>query len=135
MSRIVTASCKLRSPAGLVRIAAEYPKIARGIECRWESGCRGQRGDYRTPHRLALALYAAFSDADGIAYRARHNNGEICYALFDRVSIVGLVPAKEMPATLNARAESVARKPMFRNACKQRRRIIPPTASQWWKVR
>jgi hypothetical protein len=87
------------------------------------------------PRRLALALYAAFSDADGIAYRARHNNGEICYALFDRVSIVGLVPAKEMPATLNARAESVARKPMFRNACKQRRRIIPPTASQWWKVR
>jgi hypothetical protein len=41
---------------------------------------------------MALALYTAFPEADGIAYRARHNNGEICYALFDRVSAADLVP-------------------------------------------
>src|SRR6202161_2220063 len=33
--------------------------------------------------------------------------------------------AKEMPATFNARAKSVAEKPMFRNAFKKRRCIIP----------
>ena len=43
----------------------------------------------------------------------------------------GLVPAwwknslKEVPATLNARAESVADKPMFRTAFKERRCIVP----------
>ena len=43
----------------------------------------------------------------------------------------GLIPgwwkkaAKEMPATFNARAESVAKKPMFRNAFRERRGIIP----------
>ena len=49
-------------------------------------------GDYRTARRMALALYTAFPEADGIAYRARHNNGEICYALFDRVSAADLLP-------------------------------------------
>lgn len=48
-------------------------------------------GDYRTARHMALALYAAFPEADGIAYRARHNNGEICYALFDRVAVADLV--------------------------------------------
>jgi hypothetical protein len=49
--------------------------------------------DYIVPRRLALALYAAFSDVDGISYRARHNNGEICYALFDRVTPADLMPS------------------------------------------
>jgi RES domain len=40
---------------------------------------------YANSQALALALYSAFPDLDGLAYRARHNNGEICYALFDRV--------------------------------------------------
>ena len=48
--------------------------------------------DYGVPRRMALALYAAFPEADGIAYRARHNNGEVCYALFDRVSAGDLAP-------------------------------------------
>ena len=48
--------------------------------------------DYRTARRMALELYVAFPQADGIAYRARHNNGEICYALFNRVSVADLVP-------------------------------------------
>jgi putative SOS response-associated peptidase YedK len=50
----------------------------------------------------------------------------------------GLIPgwwkktAKEMPATFNARAESVAEKPMFRNAFKQRRCIVPASGFFEW---
>lgn len=42
-------------------------------------------GDIYAPSQaLALALYERYK-LDGIAYRARHNNDEICYALNDRV--------------------------------------------------
>lgn len=41
--------------------------------------------DYGPSRRLALALYEDFPALDGVAHRSRHNNGEICYALFDRV--------------------------------------------------
>lgn len=40
---------------------------------------------YGPSRNLALALYEDFAALDGLAYRARHNNREICYALFDRV--------------------------------------------------
>jgi RES domain len=45
--------------------------------------CAGD--DYTASQTLALSLHAAYPDLDGIAYRARHDNGEICFALFDRV--------------------------------------------------
>jgi hypothetical protein len=45
--------------------------------------CAGD--DYSASQRFAADLYATFDKVDGIAYRARHNNGQICYALFDRV--------------------------------------------------
>jgi putative SOS response-associated peptidase YedK len=51
----------------------------------------------------------------------------------------GLVPswwkkkAKEAPATFNARAESVAEKPMFRSAFKRTRCIIPASGYYEWE--
>jgi putative SOS response-associated peptidase YedK len=50
----------------------------------------------------------------------------------------GLVPAwwkkplKEVPATFNARAESVADRPMFRDAFKSRRCIVPASGFFEW---
>lgn len=29
---------------------------------------------------------------DGVTYRARHDNGELCYALFERVQVRDLTP-------------------------------------------
>lgn len=45
--------------------------------------CAGD--DYTESQAFALRLHTENPDLDGIAYRARHDNGEICYALFDRV--------------------------------------------------
>ena len=45
--------------------------------------CAGD--DYRASQGLALAFKAR--GFDGLAYRARHNNNEICYALFDIINV------------------------------------------------
>jgi hypothetical protein len=41
--------------------------------------------NYGPSRKLALAVHEQFPQIDGVAYRSRYNNGEICYALFDRV--------------------------------------------------
>jgi hypothetical protein len=41
--------------------------------------------NYGPSRTLALQLYQDFPDLDGLAYRSRHNNGEVCYVFFDRV--------------------------------------------------
>jgi hypothetical protein len=48
--------------------------------------------DYAEPRRIALAAFGECPSLDGLAYRARHNNGELCYALFDRVGPRDLAP-------------------------------------------
>lgn len=70
-----------------LRIAKLYDNglLWHGVDA---SICAGN--SYAEPQQLALALFNAFPDVDGIAYRARHNNGEICYALFDRVEATDL---------------------------------------------
>jgi hypothetical protein len=53
--------------------------------------------DYGPSRALALDLYNDFPSLEGLAYRSRHNNGETCYALFDRVLSSDLV---ELPSHL-----------------------------------
>lgn len=48
--------------------------------------------DYTEPRRVALALHSEGADIDGISYRSRHNNNEVCVALFDRVDEWALQP-------------------------------------------
>ncbi|PWE53726.1 RES domain-containing protein [Metarhizobium album] len=45
--------------------------------------CAGD--DYANSQAFAGELHRRYPEVDGIAYRARHNNGQICYALYDRV--------------------------------------------------
>ena len=46
--------------------------------------------DYGPSRQLALDLFEAFPAIDGLAYRSRFNNGQVCFALFDRVSTADL---------------------------------------------
>ena len=53
--------------------------------------------NYAPSRALALDLYNDFPSVEGLAYRSRHNNGEVCYALFDRVPSSDLI---ELPSHL-----------------------------------
>jgi len=48
---------------------------------------------YKKSRKFALRIHDGFPTIDGIAYRARHDNDEICYALFERcakaITVVG----------------------------------------------
>jgi hypothetical protein len=49
---------------------------------------------YTRSRQIALAVFREGPDLDGIAYRSRHDNGEICVALFDRVTSADFDPAR-----------------------------------------
>ena len=48
--------------------------------------------DYVAPRRVALAAFQEHPTLDGLVYRSRHDNGELCFALFDRVAPTVLRP-------------------------------------------
>lgn len=51
----------------------------------------GAGDDYHASQLLSSSVHGQYPDIDGIAYRARHDNGQICYALFDRVATASLL--------------------------------------------
>lgn len=52
--------------------------------------------DYAPSRQLALDFYSSFPAIHGLAYRSRYNNGQICFALFDRVDPADLVPMSRL---------------------------------------
>lgn len=50
--------------------------------------------DYAASRSLALALHQDFPTLDGVAYRSRYDNGEVCFAVFDRVPASNLVAGR-----------------------------------------
>lgn len=48
--------------------------------------------DYTASRQLALDFYREYPTLDGLAYRSRFNNGQVCYAIFDRVDASELTP-------------------------------------------
>ncbi len=70
------------APNRILRVAKLYDEglVRHGVTA---DICAGD--DYAESRRFARDLFTKFPDVDGIAYRARHNNGQICYALFDRI--------------------------------------------------
>lgn len=43
--------------------------------------------------RALAEQWLGFLELDGLAYRSRYDNGQICYALFDRVKASELTPS------------------------------------------
>lgn len=107
------------------------------------------RYTYKLTWEQIVALYKLTLDQPARNTQAHYN---ICptttvdvVADFDGKRVLvpmrwGLVPSwwkktlKELPATFNARAETVADKPMFRSAFKARRCIIPASGYYEWKA-
>jgi hypothetical protein len=56
--------------------------------------------DYAEPRRVALTLFQEVPNLDGISYRSRHDNGLICFALFDRVA------GTQLPVTVTQRFDA-----------------------------
>lgn len=93
---------------------------------------------FKRPKRDRLAALRALSDTDGFAAEGETYPGGVCPILTSAApmrwtaAMFGLVPHWADPAklarmTYNARAETVAQKPSYRNAWRQRQFCVVPT--------
>jgi hypothetical protein len=48
--------------------------------------------DYAKSREIALAAFQTDTNLDGLIYRSRPDNGELCFALFSRVAAADLSP-------------------------------------------
>jgi hypothetical protein len=99
----------LRRPGRILRRAEADDRAATRLEVRrplrlakihdeglqWHGIHAGEISvdDYAASRQLALDFHREFPTLDGLAYRSRYNNGQVCYALFDRVELAALAPA------------------------------------------
>ncbi|MGK7870926.1 SOS response-associated peptidase [Falsiroseomonas sp. E2-1-a20] len=132
-----------RNPEGWLNLVAcsECPRKAEPMEAGGMCGRFTQRYTWAELHAL-LDLVGAPRNL-----RPRHNIAPTTSIDVMRAGEAGrelasmrwgLIPAwwkksaKEVPSTFNARAETVAEKPMFRDAFKRRRCIIPASGFYEW---
>jgi putative SOS response-associated peptidase YedK len=71
-------------------------------------------------------------DPVGVVRSAANGEAELASMRWGLVPYWWKRPLKQLPATFNARAESITAKPMFRDAFNRRRCIIPATGYYGW---
>ena len=74
-------------PRRLVVLAKIYDE---GLQVHGIDASLISTDDYADSRKFALQVFNSSPSIDGLAYRSRYDNGEICYALFDRVAAVDL---------------------------------------------
>ncbi|MCE4226768.1 SOS response-associated peptidase [Methylobacterium sp. C25] len=84
------------------------------------------------PRRNLRARYNIAPTTTVEAVRQGEEGREIVPMRWGLVPVWWKKPLKSVPATFNARAETVAEKPMFRDAFKKRRCIIPASGFYEW---
>jgi putative SOS response-associated peptidase YedK len=85
-----------------------------------------------TPHNLRPHYNIAPTDKVDVVPLEREGRRELVSMRWGLVPYFWKKTLKEAPATFNARAETVAEKPMFREAFKRRRCIIPASGFFEW---
>jgi hypothetical protein len=74
-------------PRRLVVLAKIYDE---GLQAHGMDAGLISTDDYADSRKFALHVFNSSPLIDGLAYRSRYDNGEICYALFDRVAAADL---------------------------------------------
>lgn len=84
---IAARTCSFLLVKGALTVAKLYDE---GLAVHGLDAAQAATPDYKHTQALALAFHQAFPDLDGLAYRSRIDNGQICYALFDRAAPAAL---------------------------------------------
>jgi putative SOS response-associated peptidase YedK len=92
-------------------------------------------GRARTGPGFASAYNIAPTDTVEVVTPSKAGGNELVPMRWGLVPNWWAKPLKQLPASFNARAESVADKPMFRDAFKRRRCIIPASGYYEWIAR